>query len=905
MLTNKNYSDHTSSKKVIKKEKKKNPLFNLKSKYFFESEYISLDCSISNKVHFKKYQKKKKIKVLSKKILYKNSSNMNKSNILILEENKINGKINKAKIPKYKKEKFESMKIQEKNLNENLNINAIENKVFNDEITTNIINYSNDSGYLCDEKSSLRNQRLHSIKESFRSSKKDMLFKHSNVKLILPLKASYDNLPEEVKYFTKEKQTEKKHFSDNELNIKFNRSKFYERVSEKNSPINNRYIFNLKQNIDNQIKYKKRRKTVPFSSHKTFYNAIKNFEKKKYDEDLCIRKSNLISSNNINNEIKLNKKKSNKILSQINTKEDYNINFKNINHNTTNINNINENNLSCFKTNNFKDKAQIINSFSSSLSSCSFSSSSFSTVKNISDEEKKKEKKNKKIVYDKSKFTFKTTNKNLRFLNKFESHKYEKSILEKIEKKTDEYYSYLNEFTNPSLKNEYSYEHRIFELDKYKLNDIFSNHIILIGYQDSLDKFVKLITNHFPNKYICFLGTEEHKFDVCNKILKQYKNIYYFQGDPTNPFHLLNSGLNNAFHVIILSQNIFKKLNEDMNLLLSSSIIDYYFDINMTIELWNSKSCSLLGYKPLDKNAKEISNEFYHPLFMSGKILYLSHFDKLTSMSVTDPLIIESLHQIISVGFRNDLRDIMTRTDIGICRGAVVPILITIDLVEKYWGKEYHILVQDLLKLEKPALPLGVYVSDPLSYHLLDSKGNIFHSKKTPFWKIVNSHKRKLINLESMGRFESAYFDNMKFIRDISYTDKIILNCVDLKKTHLPIFITNPLPGFILTKNCKILIMTNSSSGVKLNNNHIKTETDNEEWKIIKKKIFIEKKLKNKNLINKNEKDSNYEDILLNEKIRECQENYIKTLEKLNKVFTKNYLDALKNAGKLKKQKTN
>jgi len=532
--------------------------------------------------------------------------------------------------------------------------------------------------------------------------------------------------------------------------------------------------------------------------------------------------------------------------------------------NTSNNLNITENNISIFHKNNFLNKMQLINSSSSIF-------------------ENSGKYKNKDVIYDKSKFKFKNTKKNIDFLNKFEIF-YENKIYEEIEMKKKIYYSELKNMVYKKIQNEYSYEHRIFELDKFKAQDIFSDHIIIIGYQDSLDKFVKLITYHFPNKSICYLGTEEQKYIISNKLLKQNKNVYFFQGDPINPFHLINAGLNNAFHVIFLCETIFKKLNEDMTSLLSSRVVDYYFDINMFLELWDSKNVNLLGYIPLDKNAKNFTNEFYHPLFMAGRVIYLSHLDKLTTISVSNPNLIETFYQIISVGFRRFINNFTDkRSNINLRFGGDIPVIITLDIPKDYLGKEYYMLVQDLLSLEKPAIPFGVYVSNPLAYQLLDSQGKITQSQKNPFWKIINSHKRKLINLESMGRFESAYFNNMKFLRDISYTEKIVINYVDLKRTHLPIFITNPLPGFILSEDCKVLIMTNYSPNLK------------REKEVIQKGKTNLKNSKFDNL------KSDHENFIIDDKIRNCHENYIKILDTLTNKFNKNYIEALKTAEKLKK----
>lgn len=520
-----------------------------------------------------------------------------------------------------------------------------------------------------------------------------------------------------------------------------------------------------------------------------------------------------------------------------------------------------DNDMSVIKNKKLFENVQIIDS-SSSLSAELLDA-------NVKDKNKRR------IIFDKKKFLNKNTKTNLEFLDQFEDKCGEK-LVEEIQQKCSEHYSKINNLVYKFNEKELNYQHRIFDLAKINVQEIFLNHILIIGFQDAVERLVGLITYHFPKKSICFLAPEVKKSIICDKILKQYQNTYYLQGNPINPFDLLNAGLNNVFHVIFLSENIFKKLNEDMNLLLSCRVVDYYFNINAILELWDSKNSNLLGYIPLDKNSKNITNEFYHPLFMAGKVLYLSHLDQLTTLSITDPIIIESVYQILSVGFRKKINKIAKKPVNNKNNNFDAPVIITIDVPEMYFGKEYCNLAEHLLSLDEPAVPLGVYVSDPLSYQMMESKGKISQGENAHIWNIINSHKRRLINFESMGKIESGYFNNMKFLRDISYTDKIVMNYTDIQRPHLPIFITNPLPSFILNKDCKILLMTNFSP---------KLITLNEfQDKPRRSKYFLEKEL--------------LKNVDFEEQIRHSQDRYLKSLELLNKKYAKIYINALKTAEK-------
>jgi hypothetical protein len=58
-----------------------------------------------------------------------------------------------------------------------------------------------------------------------------------------------------------------------------------------------------------------------------------------------------------------------------------------------------------------------------------------------------------------------------------------------------------------------------------------------------------------------------------------------------------------------------------------------------------------------------------------------------------------------------------------------------------------------------------------------------------------------------MDKIEQGYINNLKMLKDISYNDKVILDYIDCRKTHLPIFITNPSPGLIVEPGFKVQVL--------------------------------------------------------------------------------------------------
>jgi len=232
--------------------------------------------------------------------------------------------------------------------------------------------------------------------------------------------------------------------------------------------------------------------------------------------------------------------------------------------------------------------------------------------------------------------------------------------------------------------------------------------------------------------------------------------------------------------------------------------------------LWDRKSTRLIGYQPLDKHMKTVQNEFLHPQFMAGQILYMSHLEKIIANTYTNEYVAEAWIELLSLGFKSS----HTNTTKTKARKGF-PVMVTIDIPESYFGKEYYLLVADLLSLEQLVMPLGVYVKNPLVYMNEKSQGKVSRFTRlqtTANIKITTSYKKKILNTNLLDKVEQGYMDNLKILRDFSYNDKVVLDYTDIRKPHLPIFITNPPPGFILNKECKILVLyhyTHKNKGLK------------------------------------------------------------------------------------------
>jgi hypothetical protein len=128
--------------------------------------------------------------------------------------------------------------------------------------------------------------------------------------------------------------------------------------------------------------------------------------------------------------------------------------------------------------------------------------------------------------------------------------------------------------------------------------------------------------------------------------------------------------------------------------------------------------------------------------------------------------------------------------------------LLSIDIPNDYYQKEYITIFKDLLSLE--TIALGIYIPNPIEHYKLRSEGQVVIGD-AGVTKVVTSHK----SVFSKGEFDDIYGGEKVYniLKDNSYNDKAILDYVDINRSPLPIFITNPEPNFILLEGVQILVL--------------------------------------------------------------------------------------------------
>ena len=97
------------------------------------------------------------------------------------------------------------------------------------------------------------------------------------------------------------------------------------------------------------------------------------------------------------------------------------------------------------------------------------------------------------------------------------------------------------------IDNNLNVESKIFNLDTNNCPIFLRNHIVLIGIQDSLLRIIKLINDTYLTVSVCLLVPPEDSHNAkITKLLRIFKNLVVYIGDPQNPYHLLYLNLNEA-----------------------------------------------------------------------------------------------------------------------------------------------------------------------------------------------------------------------------------------------------------------------------------------------------------------------------------------------------------------------
>ena len=125
------------------------------------------------------------------------------------------------------------------------------------------------------------------------------------------------------------------------------------------------------------------------------------------------------------------------------------------------------------------------------------------------------------------------------------------------------------------------------------------------------------------------------KDDIWTEVFKLnniFGNIFHFMGDHFDKSHLDKSGIQDAFAVIVLSDqtNNENTAFRDDNTIKTVRMIEQFYSIErLLVEMTDVSKLFMLGYQPRD--LVTYCDYYYWPFFMSGKVILSSLFDSLIS----------------------------------------------------------------------------------------------------------------------------------------------------------------------------------------------------------------------------------------------------------------------------------
>ncbi len=246
---------------------------------------------------------------------------------------------------------------------------------------------------------------------------------------------------------------------------------------------------------------------------------------------------------------------------------------------------------------------------------------------------------------------------------------------------------------------------KIINLISYEITQVdFRNHILIYGLDIFDSELIDKLFFHYKNTKILILGDDQlYKEEEIKKNLHKFSNLIYVIIDPLFPENLEKLNLKYVLKCFLLIKNIDKKVKIDM---INFQLINYFnhkYNFETFIEQNSEDHNFLLGFNP-KINSNLIKESFYHPLYMSGKVLYLTKIKEVCSETYLNEYITEAWLSLIYSGYPNQ----------NYARKGTNPNIITIDVPDFYNNKDYIQLIRDLFLTKISCIPLGLYITSPI-----------------------------------------------------------------------------------------------------------------------------------------------------------------------------------------------
>jgi hypothetical protein len=281
---------------------------------------------------------------------------------------------------------------------------------------------------------------------------------------------------------------------------------------------------------------------------------------------------------------------------------------------------------------------------------------------------------------------------------------------------------------NKDKINQKEIKSRIINLpDKQNTTLNFENHILIFGFDIFDSELIDKLVFHFADTSILIIGdfnlSEEA---VIKKDLSLYPNLHYIIMDFLNPLYLKKLNLDKVSKCFLLLKSLDKRVNADLQSLQLINFFNANYNFEVFIEQNSEEGNLLLGYTPKIDN-DSLKDPFYHPLYMSGRILYISELKDVCSESYLNENLTDAWLSLIKCGFPNQ-NSFMKGKDLNVN-------VVTVDIPEFYFNQEFVNLAKDLFLSDISCLPLGIYVVSPIEYKMkTKTNRNFYDAKKKNFF---------------------------------------------------------------------------------------------------------------------------------------------------------------------------
>eukprot|EP01022_Parablepharisma_sp_SALTPOND_P003798 TRINITY_DN1156_c0_g1_i3.p1 TRINITY_DN1156_c0_g1~~TRINITY_DN1156_c0_g1_i3.p1 ORF type:complete len:1216 (+),score=116.59 TRINITY_DN1156_c0_g1_i3:5481-9128(+) len=286
------------------------------------------------------------------------------------------------------------------------------------------------------------------------------------------------------------------------------------------------------------------------------------------------------------------------------------------------------------------------------------------------------------------------------------------AISENSDKSDDNPKSILNKVLKAISKNQpKTYKCNLRSGHKYILSneDLKSKiegHIIVCGFHKGLRHFVKSVRD-CSNLPICFLFEDETP-PALYKLYTKHKSLFHFQGSADDLTSLTNAGVENAFHVLVLSsmencQQGKARVRDLRAIMTTRLILNFFKGVHVTAEMKDFESLELMDYVPIESQRKFISYTYW-PNYMMGRVFVSGLLDAFSSSAYNNPYLLTLLESILKTSEAGDA--CVRRLGISECGN-----LHSFRIPKNYTSKRttFEVLFNDLLDFDFPLIVIGLF----------------------------------------------------------------------------------------------------------------------------------------------------------------------------------------------------